>query len=85
MSADWLRSARCESGNCVEVAWMKSEQSGADGCVEVAEFAGDVLVRDSKLGESGPVLRFNWAEWRAFVDGIEALDASLASCLPSGT
>ena len=83
--AEWLRSARCETGNCVEVTWIKSEHSGADGCVEVGAVDGDVLVRDSKLGESSPVLRFTWAEWRAFVDGIEALDASLASCLPSGT
>ena len=67
--AEWLRPARCETGNCVEIA----------------DFAGDVLIRDSKLGESSPVLHFTWAEWRAFVDDIGALDASLASRLPSGT
>ena len=83
--AEWLRSARCETGNCVEVTWIKSTRSGADGCVEIADFAGDVLIRDSKLGKASSILRFTWAEWRAFVDGIEALDASLASCLPSGT
>lgn len=69
--------------------WMKSPYSGADGCVEIAascesgncvvvsENAGDVLIRDSKLGEAGPVLRFTMAEWRAFVDGIAGIDGRL--------
>ncbi len=78
---EWLRSARCDTGSCVEVAPARCE---SNCCVVVTEFAGDVLIRDSKLGEASPVLRFTWDEWRAFVDGIAALDASLASALPSG-
>lgn len=77
---EWLRSARCDTGSCVEVAPASCESGN---CVVVTEFAGDVLIRDSKLGESSPVLRFTWDEWRAFVDGIGALDASLASSVPS--
>jgi hypothetical protein len=77
VSEGWLRSTRCETANCVEVTWMKSAASGPGGCVEVgAGEAGEVLMRDSK-DPVGPVLRFTWAEWRAFVDGIGELDDRL--------
>lgn len=42
------------------------------GCVEVAELPdGDVVLRDSKCPE-WPVLRFDRAEWAAFVAGVRA-------------
>lgn len=82
-SIEWLRSERCDTGTCVEVARWISARCESGNCVEVADFAGDVVIRDSKLGEASPVLRFTWAEWRAFVDGIAALDASLGSSVPS--
>ena len=86
MSAEWMKSQHSGADGCVEVAWIKSARSeSANSCIEVAELAGDVLIRDSKLGKASPVLRFTWAEWRAFVDGVEALDVSLASSVPSGT
>lgn len=84
--AEWRRSSHCESGNCVEVAWTKSSycdsanscvevawtkstHSGADGCVEIA--AGEaVLMRDSKIGEASPVLAFDLAAWRAFIEDV---------------
>lgn len=53
-------------------AWAKSSHSGSnDTCVEVAPLPdGGMLMRDSKLGDAGPVLRFTAAEWRAFVAGV---------------
>jgi hypothetical protein len=53
-----------------EMAWRKSTWSTMDACVEVAFTEGSqVAVRDSK-DRSGPVLRFNAIEWRAFLDGV---------------
>jgi hypothetical protein len=48
------------------VTWMKSSYSNGNGneCVEVAQPPqGPVMVRDSKLGESGPVLTLAPAAW----------------------
>ena len=68
----WRKSSRSGSGNaCVEIAmWRKSSRSGGGGanCVEVADVAaGQILVRDSKLGESSAVLQFTPSQWRDFV------------------
>lgn len=43
-------------GNCVDVAWRISEQV--------------IEVRDTKLGEDSPVLRFTLDEWDAFLLGV---------------
>lgn len=41
--------------------------------VELAEAEdGGTLVRDSKLGEDGPVLHFTPAEMKAFIQGVNA-------------
>lgn len=53
---EWRRSARCETGACVEVAVL------ADGTIGM---------RDSE-DPNGPVLTFNPAAWRAFVAGLKA-------------
>ncbi|MFF2550581.1 DUF397 domain-containing protein [Nocardia sp. NPDC058058] len=52
--------------------WFKSSRSGPNqDCVEAAHLSGgSVGVRDSKLGESGPVLVFGPAEWDAFNDAV---------------
>ena len=48
--------------------WRKSSHSRANGnCTEVAAADGAVLVRDSRQAGAGPVLRFQAAEWRAFL------------------
>jgi hypothetical protein len=52
--------------------WRKATASQANGCVEVAPLpGGGVALRDSKLGEGSPVLRFSRHEWTSFLDGIE--------------
>jgi hypothetical protein len=52
-----------------DTKWIKAKKSDSTGsCVEVRRRAGAIEVRDSK-DPSGPVLRFNGAEWDAFLDG----------------
>ncbi|WP_116041965.1 DUF397 domain-containing protein [Amycolatopsis palatopharyngis] len=49
--------------------WIKSSRSAEQGqCVELAAVDGWVGVRDSKLGEAGPVLSFTQTEMAAFLD-----------------
>lgn len=54
--------------------WRKSTFSGSNGsCVEFANPGdGTVWVRDSKLGDSSPVLRFSRSELAALIDGAKA-------------
>ena len=51
-----------------DLSWFTSSYSSANGqCVECARMPeGGVAVRDTKDHE-GPVLRFDAAEWRAFI------------------
>lgn len=54
------------------IEFRKSTFSNYDDCVEVGFGADGVrLVRDSKH-QGGPVLRFNHAEWDAFLKGVHA-------------
>ncbi|MFI7644098.1 DUF397 domain-containing protein [Nonomuraea sp. NPDC049400] len=54
--------------------WRKSSFcNGASTCVEVAPLAdGNVAVRDSKLGDVSPVLRFTADDWREFQRYMDA-------------
>jgi hypothetical protein len=54
-----------------QAAWRKSSTSAAGNCVEVACADGFIGVRDTKAQGDGPVLVFNEAEWRAFLEGVE--------------
>jgi Domain of unknown function (DUF397) len=58
--------------------WRKSSFSnGSSGCVEIADLpAGGKAVRDSKLGDDGPVLTFTAHEWACFVAGVRAGELS---------
>jgi hypothetical protein len=52
--------------------WRKSTySSGPNGmCVEVCSGVPDTLVRDSKR-PGGPVLHFDFRDWRAFVTAVD--------------
>jgi hypothetical protein len=54
--------------------WRKSTKSNGSGdCTEVASLPGGLIgVRDSKLGESSPILAFTQSEWQAFLAGAKA-------------
>jgi Domain of unknown function (DUF397) len=54
--------------------WHKATYSGGanGGCVEVATIPGYIGVRDTKLGDTSPVLAFNPTEWQAFLSGVRA-------------
>jgi hypothetical protein len=50
--------------------WIKATRSAdASECVELRTRAGGIEVRDSKAGESGPILHFTPGEFAAFLDG----------------
>ena len=56
-----------------DLIWRKSTFSNGNGggCVEVADLPdGGRAVRDTKLGEASPVLRYTESEWKAFLDGV---------------
>lgn len=51
--------------------WTRAEGCADGGnCVEVRHTQDEVLVRSSEDGEDGPVLRFTYEEWDAFLDGV---------------
>lgn len=53
--------------------WRKASYSNnGASCVEVRYLDGVVQVRDTKLGETSPVLSFTPDEWRALTDGVRA-------------
>lgn len=64
--AEWRRSSRSGTTNCVEVAWRKSSRSGGVNCVEVASMPPLTAVRDSK-NLDGPILAFPVSSWAAFL------------------
>lgn len=64
------KSTHCSSGACVEVAFQRSSHCADGNCVEVDLATDGVAVRDSK--NPGTILRFDRAEWAAFVAGVKA-------------
>ena len=54
-------------------AWRTSSYSASNGaCVEVAELQPDLIgVRDTKNAGRGPVLVFEVAAWRSFLDNVK--------------
>ena len=52
--------------------WRVASYTGGQGnCVEVGRSAAMIAVRDTKDRESGPVLRFDPAAWRAFTEHLK--------------
>jgi Domain of unknown function (DUF397) len=56
-----------------DARWFTSSySSGSAQCVEVAVLPGHRLVRDSKLGDTSPVLAVSPAEWSVFTAVVKA-------------
>ena len=49
--------------------WHKAATCGSSACVEIAFTADSILVRDSE-DPSGARLKFNFADWGAFIAGL---------------
>jgi hypothetical protein len=59
-----------DSGRSDNLYWWKSSRSCEGACVEVARANdGGMFIRDSK-DRNGPVLHFDEAAWRAFVQDV---------------
>ena len=55
--------------NSRPLVWHRARACNTSACVDVAFTADAVLVRDSE-NPSGAYLRFNSADWRAFIAGL---------------
>jgi uncharacterized protein DUF397 len=52
--------------------WRKSTRSSESAnCVEVRLYNGQVEVRDTKLGNTSPVLGFQTSGWSGFVTAVK--------------
>lgn len=58
----------------VDYIWRKSSHSdGGNGdCVEVASAFDNMLVRDSKLADTSPILQFSALSWHVFTSAVKA-------------
>ncbi|GAA3353930.1 DUF397 domain-containing protein [Saccharopolyspora gregorii] len=56
-----------------QATWRKSTRSNGGGaaCVEIASIPGLTGVRDSKLGETSPVLPFSESTWSTFLNSLK--------------
>jgi hypothetical protein len=64
----WRKASNCSAANCLEAdgPWRKADASNPSGnCVEVLPEQGDGLirVRDTKQGDTSPVLVFPIGAW----------------------
>lgn len=62
----WRKSTKSDNGCCLEFAFRRSSRCDSSACLEVAH-RDQVLVRDSKRGEDGPVLAFDPGDWTWFL------------------
>lgn len=54
-----------------QAIWTKSSYSRENGCVEVAGALGVTGVRDSKLGDTSPVIAVHSAAFGAFISAAK--------------
>jgi Domain of unknown function (DUF397) len=64
------------------VRWRKSTVSGDGGCLQVTYAEGMIGLRDSKDGNSGPILAFSEREWSAFLAGARSGEFDLDQLAP---
>lgn len=79
LTNEWKKSSRSGNtgGNCVELRltneWKKSSRSGNTGgdCVEARALPEVVQVRDTKLGESSPILNVDTETFAALLADLK--------------
>lgn len=54
-----------------QAGWHKSSHSRENGCVEIATMPDMTGVRDSKLGDSSPILAVDKTTFAAFLDAAK--------------
>ncbi len=54
-------------------AWHRSSYCETGTCLEAARIGDMIQIRDSK-DPAGPVLTFTLSEWKAFLQGVRALE-----------
>ncbi|GAA4240405.1 hypothetical protein GCM10022254_64900 [Actinomadura meridiana] len=56
-------------------SWRKSSYSNPGSeCIEVGRGSGGTIgVRDTKQGDTGPILEFTWSEWTTFIKAIRTI------------
>ncbi|WP_089211390.1 DUF397 domain-containing protein [Streptosporangium subroseum] len=56
-----------------DIAWRSARACNNGQCVEVASLPdGRIAMRDNKIAENSPVLRFAPEDWRAFIHSIKS-------------
>jgi uncharacterized protein DUF397 len=71
VEVQWHTAAGCYDSNCVEVGFQTASACDDNGCVGVHLGEDEILLRDTKDGGKGPVLKFTPSEWEAFVGGVK--------------
>lgn len=74
-------STHSSSGNCVEVGFRGSKACSLGNCAQVSIGPDAVHVRDSK-DQDGPVLKFTYDEWAAFLAGVHGGEFELPVAVP---
>jgi Domain of unknown function (DUF397) len=62
-----------EGGKKLGLEWRKASRSVGNGaCIEVATYREGVVVRDSTISDSSPIISFSGDCWEAFLGRIKS-------------
>lgn len=67
----WTRACNGAS-SCVELKWVTASSCNNGSCIAVTCANGEVWVRDSKLGDASPILRFTVGSWWSYLAAVKS-------------